>query len=288
MYINIWRDISISSEFFLLLQKKNMDMFSLQSMKENPVRTFAVVSVVIVIVVVIFLMLRPSTTPATSSSPVPTPPASSTPTPAPTPISSVSPTPDTTLVAYYPFDSDASDKSGNSKNATLMGNPNFITGQTGGAVSLNGNGQYIQLPSGILSSITNQFTISFWVFPNALSQWARFFDFGYGNQTKYMYFAINGGSTEFGRAIAGNDDTIRLNSTIPLKTGTWTHFVIVYNNGTATQYTNGVKAGQITFPFVFSDVTTSYIGKSQYPDPYLNGVIDEFKIYNVSKDPTQV
>jgi hypothetical protein len=35
-------------------------------------------------------------------------------------------------------------------------------------------------------------------------------------------------------------------------------------------------------PSSLGNTVNNYIGKSQYPDPYLNGLIDEFRIYSVA------
>ena len=56
------------------------------------------------------------------------------------------------LIAYYPFDTDTTDKSANSNNATAYGNPTYIVGESGNAISLNGTNQYVQMPISILSN----------------------------------------------------------------------------------------------------------------------------------------
>ena len=248
--------------------------------KRHKVITIVTVLVILVIIIVIVVLATSSATDVASSSS-----ASS----SATDVASTS----SGLIVYYPFDTDVKDKSGNGKDATMFGSPTFVVGTAIDAINLNGKSQYVQLPSGILSSITNQFTISFWVYPNSLDSWARLFDFGYGNTTKYIFMTSKSGlsgTLELAYAVKGGDD-VRLQSPKPLSTGIWQHIVVVYNNGTVTQYVNGVSAGQMTLttPFLYSDATTNYIGKSQFAsDPYLNAIVDEFKIYNVAKNPTTV
>jgi len=67
------------------------------------------------------------------------------------------------LVAYYPFNGNANDESGNGNNGILFGAS--LTSDRFGlinkAYSFNGNGQYISLPASI--SISRDISISFWI-----------------------------------------------------------------------------------------------------------------------------
>jgi hypothetical protein len=70
------------------------------------------------------------------------------------------------LVTYYSFNGNANDESGNGNNATVH-NATFVTdrnGQSNSAISFNGYNSYIQLPSGTSTSlnITSDFTSSIW------------------------------------------------------------------------------------------------------------------------------
>ena len=223
-----------------------------------------IVAIVIILVVIIYFVLSSS--------------SSSTP----------SPTTNPNLVAYYPFDSDASDKSGNGYNGTLMGSPTFVSGKVGNAISLNGKSQFVQLPAEILSSIKNQFTISCWVNLNTVGTWGRIFDFGYGDALRYIFLSCN---SVFGIATNGNAATDQITASTLITPSTWHQIVIVLSNSTLTMYLDGVSVGSTptsaTFPL--SDAPTNFIGKSEFvADPYLNGLIDEFKIYNVAMNPSQV
>ena len=41
-------------------------------------------------------------------------------------------------------------------------------------------------------------------------------------------------------------------------------------------------------PSSLGSTANNYLGKSQYPDPYLNGSIDEFRIYNVGLSAAEI
>ena len=70
-------------------------------------------------------------------------------------------------VAYYPFDGNANDASGNGHDATLMNSPSFVNGVRGSAVYLKGSGefgtdgQYVQL-SFIRLADYPAFTVALW------------------------------------------------------------------------------------------------------------------------------
>lgn len=88
------------------------------------------------------------------------------------------------LVAYYPFNANANDESGNGFNGTVNG-ATLTTdrfGRTQSCYSFNGTDNYIRLPlnTGNLNGST-QVTISAWINPNQIktgsifSHWANYY-----------------------------------------------------------------------------------------------------------------
>ncbi|MDM8559044.1 LamG-like jellyroll fold domain-containing protein [Candidatus Parabeggiatoa sp. HSG14] len=68
------------------------------------------------------------------------------------------------LVAYYPFNGNANDVSGNGNHGTEHGNINYVQGKYGQAANFDGVNAYIQItPKSDVSKIGN-FTIVTWVF----------------------------------------------------------------------------------------------------------------------------
>ena len=68
------------------------------------------------------------------------------------------------LVAWYPFDGNASDMSGNGNDLTLHGNPTLIPSNIGGGIRFDGQDDYA-VRARLLSSNT-PFTWSFWIQEN--------------------------------------------------------------------------------------------------------------------------
>ena len=91
-----------------------------------------------------------------------------------------------------------------------------------------------------------------------------------------MRFAITTNNGVGEQAIVG---------TAALPTGQWVHVAVTLAGATGTLYVNGVVVGtntaMTTAPFRMSSTSQNWLGRSQWPsDPYFNGLIDEFRIYN--------
>lgn len=187
-----------------------------------------------------------------------------------------------TLVNQYNFENNLNDTVGG-KNGTGSGSPTYVAGKTGQAVNLSGSTQYVSLPAGIVSTL-NDFTIATWVKLTAVSTWARIFDFG-NNTTTNMFLVPSSGSTiRFAITTSGSGGEQRINGTANLTTGAWIHVAVTLAGNTGTLYVNGAQVGQNTAmtlkPSSLGNTTLNYLGKSQYADPYLNGQLDDFRIYN--------
>ena len=70
------------------------------------------------------------------------------------------------------------------------------------------------------------------------------------------------------------------------------HIAVTLAGNTGILYLNGVPVGTnnaITLkPSSLGNTSNNYLGKSQYADPYLNGVLDEFRIYTVPLSPIEI
>ncbi|HEY8903997.1 MAG TPA: LamG-like jellyroll fold domain-containing protein, partial [Chthoniobacterales bacterium] len=191
------------------------------------------------------------------------------------------------LQAYLKLDevsgTSAADATGNGWTGTLVNGGSWVAGYSNNALSLNGSSQYVTLPAGIVSKL-NDFTISAWVKPASLDTWARVFDFGSGTATTMMLTVKNGanGKPRFAIKISNSAEQ-QIDAANPLTTGTWTHIAVTLSGSTGTLYINGVASGTNTAmsfePSGMGSTTQNYLGKSQYNDPYLNGSIDDFRIY---------
>ncbi|SFV09059.1 LamG-like jellyroll fold domain-containing protein [Pseudoduganella namucuonensis] len=187
----------------------------------------------------------------------------------------------------------AADASGQGHAGTLAGGAIWVPGKKNNAVSLNGSSGYVSLPAGIMSDVGDA-TIACWVYWNASRAWERVFDFGSGTG-HYMMLTPRAGNTgpaRFAITVNGWSNEQNINSTAALPTGQWVHVAVTLSGGTGRLYVNGVQAGVNTgmflAPFRLQNTTRNWIGRSQYPDPYFNGKIDEFRIYRGALSAAEV
>ena len=167
---------------------------------------------------------------------------------------------------------------------SLPNSGSFANGQ----LTLASNAQqYAALPVGIVSGLTN-YTIETWVKLNSTVNWTRIFDFG-NSTTSYMFLTPqNGSNTRLRFAISTNGSGGEQQITGPtaLTPGVWYHLSITVTNNTGVLFVNGVPVGTNSAmtlkPAALGNTANNYLGKSQFSDPYMNGVLDEFRIYSTA------
>lgn len=202
----------------------------------------------------------------------------------------------TDVVAFYPFNetsgTTAADASGNGNHAALQGAAAWAAGKSGNAVSLDGTNGYAALPAGIVSNL-NDFTVAAWVKVNKLSDWERIFDFGTGTNT-YMFLTpqAGGAGLRFAISTGSNSAEQQLNASAPLAEGVWKHVAVTLSGNTGILYVDGAEAARNTNmtlkPSSLGATTQNYIGRSQWNDPYFNGLIDDFRIYKKALSASEI
>jgi O-glycosyl hydrolase len=191
-------------------------------------------------------------------------------------------------------------EAGGTNTADSAGGPAWIGTLPNGGTLLNGqltlssgSSHYVSLPAGIVNTLSN-FTVATWVQLASTSNWARLFDFG-NNTTVSMYLTPqngNNGTIRFAITTnsTGGEQQINCNST--LTTGVWHQVAVTQNAATGVLYVDGVSVGTNSAmtlrPATLGSTLNNYIGKSQWADPYLNGSIDEFRIYSVALSSAEI
>jgi hypothetical protein len=218
------------------------------------------------------------------------------------------------LTHQYTFNDGTANDSVGTANGTLMGAATV----SGGQVHLTGaSGTYVNLPGPTIAINTyTDATFEGWFsYNNSASQWQRLFDFG-ATQKDYVFYTPNAATTPgLNRAAipsADGEGTFNppeddANGGATLSTGT-EHYVAVVVDGTSnggsgtmavyvdgvlnTAPPSGVNPVSLTLktkPLFFIENTNYYLGRSNYPaDPYLNGAIDEFNIYDNALDASTI
>ena len=194
------------------------------------------------------------------------------------------------LVAYYPFNGNANDASGNGNNpvtvkATLC--PDRF-GNANSAYFFDGSTSYIDYSAPPLTQIDN-WTVAAWLMPATLSasqpEWAVLvgddnavsIGNGYG-------LGIGGGGNSGGSQLCAFFGGVAFNASgysFPM-TNEWYYVVMLRSSGVTTFYVNGLP-----LPFSTTDApntpTSFRIGSSQGTSGgirFFNGAIDDVRIYN--------
>ena len=167
-------------------------------------------------------------------------------------------------------------------------------GRIGTALDFCRTASYGSLPSGIVSSLNGDWSISTWIKPAALSNWTRVFDFGTG-QNVNMFLTLNAGGAgpRFAITNSGAGAEQRLTyggQNFPLNQ--WSNVVVTVSGTTGRMYLNGTvvatNSNMTVKPSALGSTNRNYLGKSQYSDPAYDGAIDDFAIYNRALSEAEV
>ena len=187
----------------------------------------------------------------------------------------------------------AEDYSGNGWDGTLVNGPVWTAGRIENGVSLDGTNDYVDLADGVLNGLT-EFTAATWVYLDSRSDWTRIFDFGTGTSVNMFLTPKNGGDGNLRYAIttSGGGGEQRINTSYVFPLRTWTHVAVTWEGNVGILYVNGSEVGRnnsMTLnPSSLGATTQNYLGKSQYADPYLDGRLDDFRVYNRALNPAEI
>lgn len=220
---------------------------------------------------------------------LPATPDRATPIPRPTPSE---------LIGHWTLDetggTTANDSSSKHKDGSLQNGLSFdtnsVSGQVGGALSFDGGNDYIDLPDGF-NDFTKGCTVSVWVNPTAVQNWARFIDLGNGSSSDNIWFGRQSNTNNLafecwsGASSAGlvlAPDAITLNE--------WQLLTAAVDaSGNARLYKNGQLVGTGTASPSSVTRTRNYIGRSNWSaDAYYQGAMDDIRIYNYKLEEAEV
>lgn len=211
------------------------------------------------------------------------------------------------LVAYYPFNGNANDESGNGNNGVVSG-ATLTTDRFGNANKAYNFGgvnspAHIRIPKTANNAFSNNFSISFWAKINS----ARGMD-GWGGTVSEGVHCLIARDHDRGGGLVLN--IFPRSSTNLLSVGIssftysgggsniqgnyidkWVLYTITHeNNNTMKLYMNGtlITSFNLVFDLATINAKDIYLGKFyDYWYPF-NGVIDEFRMYNRTLTPSEV
>ena len=196
------------------------------------------------------------------------------------------------LVAFYPFNGNATDLSENGNNGTVNGaslsNDRF--GNSNSAFSFNGLNNYITVPNSTSLNIDSAITISAWINSGNVNVSQRIVD-------KCVGFTTNGWLMDLSctpqdiskiRGIVGNTSS-NLSSPLILP-NIWNLVTVTYDLNFEKFYINGV----LTNSYALKSITplnnvNLFIGSSTDLGPvFFNGKLDDIGIYNRALNPVEI
>jgi hypothetical protein len=190
------------------------------------------------------------------------------------------------LVAYWKLDGDATDSAGNNDGTIYGATP--TTGQVGDALSFDGSGSYVGVPSSSnlsFNSPSEAFSTSLWIKPDTVIPIVQTI---LENEDDYLVY-VNGGVLAYRKSDSGNLYHNSWFSTNPeISAGNWSHVAITYDGTgsggtkmyvnreekpvTNTSYHGGGSASGNNFAI-------GIMAFDFASDPY-GGEIDEVRIYD--------
>ncbi len=209
------------------------------------------------------------------------------------------------LVAYYPFNGDALDHSGNNNNGKVYGTltPTIDhKGNANAAYSFDGVSNYIDIPDAPSLNPTTQITVSAWYQPVAFA--GDGFDAIVSKQvpnaiSPYYQYQLGVTGSEYANTPSHFGFSVGLfgphGQPNTFNNGTWYHLVGTYDGTNVIMYVNGVVISTVTGSGLMQDYSEDiFIGREGNYNTYyqqyfyLPGSLSEIRIYNRALSQSEV
>ncbi|MCC7465458.1 MAG: T9SS type A sorting domain-containing protein [Saprospiraceae bacterium] len=195
---------------------------------------------------------------------------------------------DSGLVAYYPFNGNVFDYSGQNNNGTIIGELSFVPdrwGNPNSAAYFNGTNAYVKVPASTsLDTLVKSMTLACTFYTKGYGAiWASLLSKSIGTYAQRQYSIIydEDGLISFGHSLAAMH-------LIPKNE--WHHLAITYGDSIIKCYLDGI--------LLDSNIISYELKKTNYPlaigaDPHIvmeyhYGMIDEVRVYNRALSAAEV
>jgi hypothetical protein len=196
-------------------------------------------------------------------------------------------------VAYYPFDGDATDATGNGFDGVLRGDASFTADSRIGtrAASLGGGG-YVEVPDAPGLDVTGPYTETAWTYLNDTgglndvtmkdpAQWA-------------LGFQVRNGALRAGFENEDDDNFIGVGGSVPAST--WTHLAVVYDGSSVVGYVDGTEVFDVDQASDSSGIAVADATPATNDEPLtigagegqFDGRIDDLRIYDRALSASEI
>ena len=196
-------------------------------------------------------------------------------------------------VASYTFETTSNlgkDYIGTVGSATINGCTAYSDSQRGNVLKFDGQDDYVQLAA--KATEYDSYTIMMWYKSSSDAVWQRIFDLGHAsNSSMFLTSHAYQAGIRFAQQINGDGEKI-IEAGVNTTLDKWTHVALTVNSSTkiATLYVNGSRVGGVALsalPEAYNG-TINYLGKSQYPDPYFSGYMDNVFIFDYALSQSEI
>ncbi|CUR60375.1 conserved exported hypothetical protein [metagenome] len=188
--------------------------------------------------------------------------------------------------------------------AVLTGDAGWSdSGVNGGAVDLPGgsNAHAVDLPDNLLQG-QDTFTTAFWVRPDAKANWIGLFHIGDGLEGAGSFFQVQmqtdaaaggtGLAATFKKKGSALQERVYAVPTKDVAADQWNHVAFTREGSTGVLYLNGVEIARRTdLTLTMTDIgptTNNWLGRNGFPDPSLDGRMDDVRLYTSALSPTDI
>lgn len=189
------------------------------------------------------------------------------------------------LVAYYPFNGNANDESGNANHGTVYG-ATLTTdrfGNSDSAYSFDGINDIITVAHNEILNSSDALSFSVWVKPNVLENAMILGKSNYTTNTNYLIRTKSTGFIQFEYKNFANSNSL------PLLINNWNHIAVISNTDDSKQiYINGVLASHTSNTSPYGLVTNILTIGARSGAEYFNGSIDDLRMYKSALSATEV
>ncbi|WP_342305279.1 LamG-like jellyroll fold domain-containing protein [Methanolobus sp. ZRKC5] len=192
------------------------------------------------------------------------------------------PTSGSGLVAYYPFNGDTKDHSGNENDGTNNG-AIFVTGKSGEALDFDGTNDYVYVPVNINQDAMPQVTMALWVKSDSDSR-GTVISHDNGGFDRTIAIDARGGGLGWS-AFSGSGGVLGYQA---VTTNKWTFLAAVYDQDAdiVELYVDGIRyeeSGSLSSGWDYT-----HIGSNPSFGVNFDGSIDEVKIYNYALTQNEI